>query len=136
MKRLCLLALCVGVWGCADSVERAGRRAYELTLPAPSDGSGWPISRDRTGRVARWQVRIEGTWDNYVQWVRPILLKEFDSVASPDKRRLQFRRSLDGDAYMLELLMPEPPRAVYVTATFTARSFWPIGDRPLPSSSC
>lgn len=123
MKRLCVVALCVGVWGCADSVERTARRAYELTLPAPSDGSGWSSSRDRTGRVARWQVRIDGSWETYVQWVQPRLLKEFESITSPDTQRLQFRKSLAGDVYTLELRMPESPRAAYVTATFTARPF-------------
>lgn len=123
MKRLCVVALCVGVWGCADSVERAARRVYELTLPAPSDGSGWSINRDGIGRVARWQVRIDGSWDTYVQWVGPRLLKEFESITPMDMQRLQFRKSLAGDVYMLELRMPEPPQAAYVTATFTARPF-------------
>ena len=121
MNRLCVVALCMGLWGCADSVERAARRAYELTLPALSDGSGRSSSRDRTGRVARWQVRIDGSWDMYVQWVRPRLLEEFEPIPSPDMQRLQFRKSLAGDVYMLELRMPEPPRAAYVTAIFTAR---------------
>ena len=67
MKRVCVVALCLAVWGCADSVERAARRAYELTLPAPSDRSGWSISSDGTGRVARWQVRIDGSCENYAQ---------------------------------------------------------------------
>jgi hypothetical protein len=123
VKRLCLVALCVGVWGCADSVERAASRAYELTLPAPSDGSGWSISRDRTGRVATWQVRIEGSWETYLQWVRPRLLEEFESITSTDTQRLQFRKSLAGDVYTLELRMPEPSSAAYVTAIFTARAF-------------
>ncbi len=123
VKRLCVVALCVGFWGCADSVEGDTGRTYELTLPAPSDGSGWSIHRDGAGRVARWQVRIDGSWDTYVQWVRPRLLKKFESIASTNRERLQFRKSLAGDVYTLELRMPEPPRAAYVTATFTARPF-------------
>jgi hypothetical protein len=123
VKRVCVAALCVAVWGCADSVERAARRTYESTLPAPSDGSGWSISRDGTGRVARWQVRIGGSWDEYAQWVRPRLMKEFKEIASMDTQRLQFTKSLAGDVYMLELLMPESQAAAYVTATFTARPF-------------
>jgi hypothetical protein len=117
------VALCVGVRGCADSVERAARRAYELTLPAPSDGSGWSISRDGTGRVARWQVRIGGSWDEYAQWVRPRLMKEFKDIASMDTQRLQFAKSLDGDVYTLELRMPDRLAGAYVAATFTARPF-------------
>jgi hypothetical protein len=113
----------VAVWGCADSVERAARRTYESTLPAASDGSGWSISRDGTGRVARWQVRIGASWDEYTQWVRPRLMKEFKEIASMDTLRLQFVKSLDGDVYTLELRMPDPPGAAYVTATFTARPF-------------
>ena len=97
MKHLCVVSLCVGVWSCADSVERAARRTYELTLPAPSDGSGWSINRDGAGRVARWQVRLDGSWDTYVQWVRPQLLKEFESIASTNMERLQFQKSLAGD---------------------------------------
>ena len=58
-----------------------------------------------------------------MQWVRPRLLKEFESITSPDTQRLQFRKSLAGDVYTLELDMPEPPLAAYVTATFTARPF-------------
>jgi hypothetical protein len=123
VKRVCVAALCVAVWGCADSVERAARRTYESTLPAPSDGSGWSISRDGTGRVARWQVRIGGSWDEYAQWVRPRLMKEFKEIASMDTQRLQFTKSLAGDVYTLELLMPESQAAAYVTATFAARPF-------------
>jgi hypothetical protein len=123
VKRVCVVALCVAVWGCADSVERAARRTYESTLPAPSDGSGWSISRDGTGRVARWQVRMGGSWDEYKQWVRPRLMKEFKEIASVDTQRLQFAKSLDGDVYTLELRMPDRLAAAYVTATFTARPF-------------
>ena len=123
MKRVCVVALCVAVWGCADSVERAARRTYESTLPAPSDGSGWSISRDGAGRVARWQVRISGSRDEYAQWVRPRLMKEFKEIASMDTQRLQFAKSLDGDVYTLELRMPDPPGTAYVIATFTARPF-------------
>jgi hypothetical protein len=123
VKRVCVAAFCVAVWGCADSVERAARRTYESTLPAPSDGSGWAISRDGAGRVARWQVRIGGSWDEYAQWVRPRLMTEFKQVASMGTQRLQFAKSLDGDVYTLELRMPDPPGGAYVTATFTARPF-------------
>ena len=123
MKRVCVVALCLVVWGCADSVERAARSTYELTLPAPSDGSGWSISREGTGRVARWQVRIGGSWDDYAQWVRPRLTNEFKEIASIDTQRLHFAKSLDGDAYTLELRMPDPPGTAFVTATFTARPF-------------
>jgi hypothetical protein len=123
VKRVCAVALCLAVWGCADSVERAARRTYESTLPAPSDGSGLSISRDGTGRVARWQVRIGGSWDEYAQWVRPRLMKEFKEIASVDTQRLQFAKSLDGDVYTLDLRMPDPPESAYVTATFTARPF-------------
>jgi hypothetical protein len=117
------VALCLTVWGCADSVERAARRTYEATLPAPSDGSGWSISRDGAGRVARWQARIRGSWDAYAQWVRPRLLKEFKEIASVNTQRLQFVKSLNGDVYTLELRMPDRLAPAYVTATFTARPF-------------
>lgn len=123
MRRVCVVALCLAVCGCADSVERAARRTYESTLPAPSDGSGWSIRRDGGGRVARWQVRIGGSWDEYAQWVRPRLLKEFKEIASVDTQRLQFAKSLDGDVYTLELRMRDRLAAAYVTATFTARPF-------------
>jgi hypothetical protein len=123
VKRLCVISLCVGLWGCADSVDRAARRAYELTLPALSDGSGWSISRDASGRVATWQVRIEGSWDTYAQWVQPRLMKEFDSVTALGTQRLQFGKSLTGDVYTLELRLPDPPQDAYVTATFVARPF-------------
>jgi hypothetical protein len=123
VKRVCVVALCLAVWGCADSVDRAARRAYELTLPAPSDRSGWSISSDGTGMVARWQVRIDGSCENYAQWVRPRLIKEFKEIASVDTQRLQFAKSLDGDVYTLELRMPDRLAAAYVTATFTARPF-------------
>lgn len=123
MKRPWVIALFVGVWGCGDSVEQAARRADQLALPAPSDGSGWSINRDATGREARWQVRIDGPWDTYVRWLRPQLLKEFEWVKSKDMQRLLFRKSLAGDVYTLELRMPEPPRAAYVTAILAARPF-------------
>jgi hypothetical protein len=124
VKRLCIaVALSVSAWGCADSVERDARRAYEVTLPAPSDGSGWSISRDGDRRVATWQIRIDGPWDKYADWVRPRLLKEFDSVNEGDTLRLEFVKSLTGDVYTLELRRPDPPQGAYVTATFTARAF-------------
>src|SRR5688572_31836959 len=68
--------------------------AYELTLPAASDGSGWSISRDGDRRVATWQIRIDDSWDEYADWVRPRLLKEFDSVNEGDTLRLEFAKSL------------------------------------------
>jgi hypothetical protein len=111
--------LCLAVCGCADSVERAARRTYESTLPAPSDGSGWSNRRDGAGRVARWQVRIGGSWE-YTQWVRPRLMKEFKELASVDTQRLQFAKSLDGDVYTLELRLPDRLAAAYVTATYGA----------------
>lgn len=116
MRRVCVVALCLAVCGCADSVERAAR-TYESTLPAPSDGSGWSISRDGVGRVARWQVRIGGSWAEYAQWVRPRLMKEFKEIASVDTQRLQFAKFLDGDVYTLELRVADPLAAAYVTAT-------------------
>ena len=124
MKRLCVVvAVSVGVWGCADSVERDARRAYELTLPAPADGSGWSISRESGGRVTTGQIRIEDSWNQYAGWARPRLLTEFDSVIATDGQRLLFGKSLTGDVYRLELRMPDPPQGSYVSATFTARPF-------------
>lgn len=71
MKRFGVIAACCMVLSCTDSVDQAARRAYELTLPAPSDGSGWSVRRDGSGRVATWQILIEGSWDEYAVWVRP-----------------------------------------------------------------
>jgi hypothetical protein len=124
VKRLCVLTtLAASVWGCADSVERDARRAYELTLPAADNGSGWSISREDGGRVATWQIRIEGSWNQYAEWARPRLLPEFDSVVATDGQRLLFGKSLAADVYRLELRMPDPPQGSFVTATFTARPF-------------
>ena len=47
-------------------------------------------------------VRIGDAWDEYVQWVRPRLMKEFKEIASMDTQRLQFAKSLDGDVYTLQ----------------------------------
>jgi hypothetical protein len=113
----------LGVWGCADSVERDARRVYELTLPASADGSGWSISRESGGRVATWQIRIDGSWNQYVQWARPRLVPEFDSVIATDGHRMVFAKSLAGDVYRLELRLPDPSQGSYVRATFTARPF-------------
>jgi hypothetical protein len=124
VKRFCIaVALSVSAWGCADSVERDGRRAYELTLPAADNGSGWSISRESGGRVATWQIRIEGSWNQYAEWARPRLLPEFDSVIATDGQRLVFGKSLAGDVYTLELRLSDPPQGSYVSATFTARPF-------------
>jgi hypothetical protein len=52
VRRVCVVALCLAVWGCADSVERAARRTCESTLPAPSDGSAHRLHAD-AGRAPR-----------------------------------------------------------------------------------
>jgi hypothetical protein len=121
VKRLVVLALCVFVWGCADAADDAARHAYELTLPVASDGSGLSITRDVSGRVATWHIRVDGAWNKYVEWVRPRLMKEFNSVTSSDTQRVVAVKSLTGDVYTLELRGPDPPQGQYATATFTAR---------------
>ena len=68
-----------------------------------------------------WQIRIEGSWDQYAEWVRRRLLTEFDSVIATDGQRLLFEKLLAGDVYRLELRMPDAPQGADVTATFTAR---------------
>ena len=73
--------------------------------------------------MATWQIRIDDSWDKYAEWVRPRLLKEFDSVTEADTQRLRFGKSLAGDMYALELRYADPPQGMHVTATFTARPF-------------
>ena len=47
----------------------------------------------------------------------------FDAVVPTAGPGLLAKKSLDADAYMLELRAPDPPQSGYVTATFTARPF-------------
>lgn len=123
MKRVGIIAACCLVLSCTDSVDHAARQAYELTLPAPSDGSGWSVRRDASGRVATWQIRIQGSWDEYAAWVRPRLLREFYEVVTMPSRGLLFKKSLDGDSYSVDIRPPELTQPAYATATFTARPF-------------
>lgn len=123
MRRFGIIAACFMVLSCTDSVDRAARRAYELTLPAPSDGTGWSVRRDSSGRVATWQIRIDGSWDEYAAWVQPRLLREFDAVVATPNRGLLFRKTVDADWYSVEIRAPEPPQPGYASATFTARPF-------------
>lgn len=123
MKRLAVLALCLGFSDCADSVEHAARRSYDLTLPAPGDGSGWLVTRNAAERVATWRIRIDGCWEDYAQWIQPRLTKEFDSVTGSGTQRMVFVKTIAGDVYALELRAPDPPQREYVAAIFTARPF-------------
>jgi hypothetical protein len=123
VKRLGIAAACCLVFGCIDSVDRAARNAYDLTLRSPTDGSGYSIRRDASGRVATWQIRIEDSWDAYASWVRRRLQRDFDDVATTPNRGLLFRKALDSDSYTLEILPPDPPEDGYVRATLTARPF-------------
>ena len=123
MKRLGIVAACCMVLGCADSVDRAAQKAYDLTLRSPSDGSGYSIRRDASGRVATWQIRIEESWDAYASWVRPRLLKDFGDAAPTPNRGLIFKKALDSDLYTVEIRAPDPPQNGYATATFTARPY-------------
>ena len=123
MKRLGIIAACCMVLSCADSVDRAARDAYELTLPSAGDGSGYSIRRDPSGRVATWQIRLEGSWDAYARWVQPRLTREFDTVVPTAAPGLLAKKALAADAYSLELRAPDSPQGGYVTATFTARPF-------------
>jgi hypothetical protein len=109
------------VLSCADSVDRAARDAYEVTLRSPSDGSGYSIRRDASGRTATWQIRLEDSWEEYARWVQPRLTRQFDSVVPIPAPGLLFKKSLDGDECMLELRAPDPPQSGFVTATFVAR---------------
>ena len=111
------------VLSCTDSVDRAARDAYELTLPSPGDGSGYSMRRDASARVATWQIRLEGSWDAYARWVQPRLTREFDTVVPTAGPGLLSKKTLAADAYILELRTPDPPQSGYVTATFTARPF-------------
>ena len=121
MNRVGVIAICCIVGSCGDAVDRAARRAYELTLPAPADGSGWWIQRDATRRVATWQIRLQGPWDDYAAWVRPRLMREFDSVIATEGKGLLCSKALDGDRYTLEIRVVDPPQAGYATAALTAR---------------
>lgn len=122
MNRICVIAICcVVAAGCGNSVDRAARRAYELTLPVAADGSGWWSQRDGTGRVATWQIRLQRPWDDYVAWVRPRLMSDFDSVVSIESKRLLCSKALDGDQYTLDIRMADTSQVGYATATFTAR---------------
>ena len=123
MKRLGIIAACCMVLSCTDSADRAARDAYELTLPTAADGSGYSIRRDASGRVATWQIRLEGSWDAYARWVQPRLAREFETVVPTAGPGLLSKKGLAADAYMLELRAPDPPQGGYVTATFTARPF-------------
>jgi hypothetical protein len=55
--------------------------------------------------------------------VQPRLVRAFDAVVPTAGPGLLAKKSLDADAYMLELRAPDPPQSGYVTATFTARPF-------------
>jgi len=123
VRRIGVIVICCMVSSCADSVDQAARRAYELTLPVSSDGSGWSVRRDASGRVATWQIRIETSWDQYAAWVQPQLLKDSYEVVVATPSELLFRKSLKGDSYAVEIRAPEPTQAAYVTATFTAQPF-------------
>ena len=125
MKRFSIIAACCMVLSCtdSDSVARAAQDAYELTLPSPGDGSGYSIRREASGRVATWQIRLEGSWDAYARWVQLRLTREFDTVVPTAGPGLLSTKALPADAYMLELRAPDPPQGGYVTATFTARPF-------------
>lgn len=92
MKRIGIVAACCMVFGCADSVDRAAQNAYNLTLRSPSDGSGYSIRRDASGRVATWQIRIDDTWDAYASWVRPRLGRDFDDVTATPNQALMFSK--------------------------------------------
>jgi hypothetical protein len=113
VKRLGIVAACCMVLGCTDSVDRAARNVYELTLRPPTDGSGYSIRRGASGRVATWQIRIEGSWDAYASWVQPRLLRAFGDVATTPNRGLLFRKALDSDLYTLEIPLPDPPQHGY-----------------------
>ena len=123
MKRIGIVAACCMVFGCADSVDRAAQNAYNLTLRSPSDGSGYSIRRDASGRVATWQIRIDDTWDAYASWVRPRLRRDFDDVTATPNQALMFRKALESDSYTLEIRAPDSQQQGYATATFTARPY-------------
>lgn len=123
LRRVCVVVICCVIAGCADSIEQAAREAYELTLPAPSDGSGWSIRRDAGSRVATWQIRINRSWNDYAAWVRTRMTTTFDAVVPMGDRGILFKKSLKADQYTLEIRVADPPQAGYVTATFTARPF-------------
>ena len=120
-KHFGIIAACCTALSCTDSVDRVAKNIYELTLPAPGDGSGYSIHPDASGRIATWQIRLKGSWEEYARWVQPRLTRQFDSVVPIPAPGLLFKKSLDGDAYMLELRAPDPPQSGYVTATFMAR---------------
>jgi hypothetical protein len=122
VERACLIALCF-MAGCADSVDQAARAAYELTLPAAGDGSGWSVQRESGSRVTTWQIRNERSWREYAEWVRPRLMRSFDSVEVRGNNALVFSKALDGDRYTLEVRAADAPQDGHVTATFTARPF-------------
>jgi hypothetical protein len=122
-KRLPIMAACCIVLSCSDSVDQAARSAYELTLRSPNDGSGYSIRPVAPGRVPTWQIRLEGSWDEYARWVRPRLTREFGAVVPTPGSGLLFKKSLDADVYMLELRASDPAQGGYVKATFTARPF-------------
>jgi len=124
VKRLGILVVCLTVLSCADSVDQAARRAYELTLPMPSDGSGFSVRRDASDRVATWQIRIESSWDEYAVWVQAQLSKDsYEAVAARSSGDLLFRKALKGDSYVVEIRAPERAQGAYATAMFTARPF-------------
>ena len=117
------MALCCSlVAACADAVDDAARRAYELTAPSSAGRSGFSIDRGPTGRVAMWQIQTNESWEEYSVWVRKQLMGEFDSVVMIG-RGLRFSRSAGGDAYTLDIRPLESAPATLVVATFAARPF-------------
>ena len=104
MKRFGIMAACCMVLSCTDAVDRAARDAYELTLRSPSDGSGYWIRRDASGRVATWQIRHERCHGRrYARWVQTRLTREFDTVVPTTGPGLLSKKTLAADEYMPEL---------------------------------
>ena len=117
------LALCLTVAACGAFADESAERAYQLTLPAGASGTEASISRESARTIATWRIRRGQSWDDYVEWAKGQLMKDFGSAAQTEGKRLLFTKRLAGDVHTLEMEPGTDERGPYVAVTFTARPF-------------
>lgn len=123
VRRPAALALCFTVAACGAFVDEGAERAYQLTLPAGASGTGVSVSRESARTTATWRIRSGQSWDDYAEWVKGQLMKDFGSAAHTEGKRLLFRKLLDGDVHTLEVEPGSDQQGPYIAVTFTARPF-------------
>lgn len=102
-----------------EYMRQESAAVQQRTVPPDSEFLGHrPVTRSRSSAVTSWEFRTAQGWVDYCNWVKAKMSPEYRFVSGENgKRRVSFRRTIDGDAQHVdvEALTDESPTRVRVT---------------------